>query len=805
MIKYLLTKKNLILGILLSILLCIAFYDVVFLNKTFKVTTANSQALPTGVYGQENNKPPFIPVNGTDTPVLEEPIYQFIKENLWRGILPLWNPHQACGYPLIGMIQVAIFYPLNLILYTLPSAINWDILILVRLFLAGLFTFWLMKSFKFRNAPSLTAAIIFMLSGPMVLLQYWTTNVDILLPLLLLCLEKFIRKTNAKTCSLLGLVIGLTILGGHPEHIFLVNIYGIIFFVFRMFSLKKWNLCFRRDSSRAVLDTDKSQLVPTNTKKGLRPVLFLIFAYILGAGISAIALFPFIQNFLTEFWHGHPSTAGLLMEEQRERIITLILPHFFQKAPITFQWVFAGWWGGYIGLLPFALAFLGLFNRHKKGLGVFFGTMAFVIIAKEYGMPIINWLGYLPFFNLVRYAIHTPPLAAFSIAVLAGMGMRAILARKKLFVPAVLFSATVVILTAINLFIVKNASHIQFSINASIFAITILIGFLIILWLNEKRIISKKIIGVLLIAAVFLELFSYIHRERPNRFDSFAKVPYIELLKTTKAPIRSYGNFWAFYPNTATGFGVDDLGFFMGLAPKRFVHFVNEILSPNLFQDNFRSPALRSLPMIGREEYLDMLNVKYIIRPSDQRFIKPFAHFGNYTQNFKKVYSREVEIFQRPNTFPRAFMIHHAIAENDPDTTLTLLKDLRYKLNQTAIINASSHSEILKNLTKPAVNFNQIKFKSYTPNHVEINVTNKQQGLLVLSDAYHPDWKAYIDGKETQIYQTNYLLRSVFLPKGTHNIVFKFHPFWFYTGIVASAISLLIALFMIYFPVNYRK
>ena len=74
---------------LLFLLLLAAFYDVVFFNKTFKVTTANSQALPTGAYGQQNNKPSFIPVNGTDSPVLEETFYEFLRHNIRQGQFPL--------------------------------------------------------------------------------------------------------------------------------------------------------------------------------------------------------------------------------------------------------------------------------------------------------------------------------------------------------------------------------------------------------------------------------------------------------------------------------------------------------------------------------------------------------------------------------------------------------------------------------------------------------------------------------------------------------------------------------------------
>src|SRR5258706_16212012 len=102
-------------GILIT-LLCIAFHDVVFFNKTFKITTIVSQALYNGVYGQQFNRLKFLPLIGTDSAILEEPTLQFIKNSLAQGILPLWNPHQACGFPLIGMLEVGLFFPLNLIL-----------------------------------------------------------------------------------------------------------------------------------------------------------------------------------------------------------------------------------------------------------------------------------------------------------------------------------------------------------------------------------------------------------------------------------------------------------------------------------------------------------------------------------------------------------------------------------------------------------------------------------------------------------------------------------------------------------------
>ena len=766
-------KENFIIAGLLLLILAISFYDVFFLNKTFKITTASAQALHNGPFGQAHNKPKFFPVIGTDTPVLEEPLLEFIKQNFRRGIIPLWNPHQACGFPIVGMLEVGMFFPLNLIMYIFPQIFAWDLLILSRFFLAGLLTYWFMRAFGFHYIPSLASAITFMLSGPMVLLQYWTANVDILVPFLLLSLDRLIRKPKLSSVTFVALMVGLTFFAGHPEHIFLVNTYGFLFFVFRILSLKKF-----------------AELK--------RSFLHLCCAYILGLGLSAIVLFPFLRNLFSEFWSGHPPGVGHSIEEQTQRFISLALPHFFQYEPVRLDWTFAGWWGGYLGTLPLALAVLSLFHRQRHGLNYFFFLMAFLIISKEYGLPFINWIGYLPVFNTCRYAIHTPHLAAFSVAIAAGMGVRTILFGSDVLRKSLPFTIILSLVVGFHFLpmsrtILKETLDLSMALAATFYASMILIVFHLIIWLKNRKMFNQKITGLLLISLIFVELFSYIHRERSYRFDSFGNVPYIEFLNNSPDKFRAYGIVGALYPNTASGFGVDDLGIFMSLLPKRFVDFSNALIKEDLFVNDLRPPALRAIPLSNKKYLMDLLNIKYLITPPASFMSKLIPNYNEH--NPSATYADEVLIFERPSAFPRAFIVHRAFFQTDKASTFALLKKFQPQFRYVIVINALPREEIVDQFKDtPVMDNSEAQIIKYSPNEVIVEADLKHAGFLVLSDAFHPDWKVFVNGKRSEIFQTDYLIRSVFLPAGRHQVRFAFQPFSFYLGVWVTLFSFAIIL-----------
>jgi len=784
-------QENLIVTSVFLFFLIIFFYDVVFLGKTFKATTANAQAMSYGVYGQKDNRPAYIPVNGTDASVLEEPIYEFIKQNLRRGVLPLWNPHQGCGYPLIGMIQVGMFFPLNIILYTLPQPWAWDIFILTRLLLGGILMYWLMRALRFKRIPALGSAIVFMLTGPMVLLQYWIVNVEIIAPLLLLCLERLIRQPRIHNICFVGISVALTFFGGHPEHIFFVNVLGFLFFCFRLFSLRKH-------------------------AKVRQTMVGLAGGYLLGLGLSAMVLFPFLRNLVSEFWHNHLAGVGLTTGEVVNRIITLAVPHFFQRESLTYDFTFSGWWGGYLGTIPLALAFLSLFNRQRQGLNYFFAGVIFILVGKSYGFPVINWIGYLPLFDAARFYIHTPHLVALSVAILAGMGIRAVAAGTRVFNTGMIFSVLLTAAMGLCLMLFWQENHRQQSIRASLFTLGVLVLFQLILLMKDKKWLSVNNISILLTAVMSLELFLYIHRERPRRFDSYPKIPYVDFLTSLPERERAYGLFWNFYPNTATGYGVDDFGIFQDFLPRRYVQFINQLLLRNYIKSDLKPPAIRAVPLPDANPFLDLLNVGYIIGPAnprkslDEADISPEIYIRRsgglkdvhmnvaLSETTKLISTGEVGIYRRGSVFPRAFVVHRARFEPEKGIPVNALKAIHKNLSEIIVVEHEPVAEINELLAGTPVKDNsKTQILRYNPNEVVVDAYLEHPGFLVLSDAYHPDWQAFVDGEPTTVYPTDYLIRSVFLNAGQHQVRFVFRPASFYWGLWVSGLSLMVVVMLL--------
>ncbi len=73
----------------------------------------------------------------------------------------------------------------------------------------------------------------------------------------------------------------------------------------------------------------------------------------------------------------------------------------------------------------------------------------------------------------------------------------------------------------------------------------------------------------------------------------------------------------------------------------------------------------------------------------------------------------------------------------------------------------------------------QDKYQEIVPisngDEVVFNVSLDRDRFMFVGVSNIPGWKAYIDGKEAKIFYANYMFMGVFVPKGEHDIMFKYN------------------------------
>ena len=106
---------------------------------------------------------------------------------------------------------------------------------------------------------------------------------------------------------------------------------------------------------------------------------------------------------------------------------------------------------------------------------------------------------------------------------------------------------------------------------------------------------------------------------------------------------------------------------------------------------------------------------------------------------------------------------------NDQETSLSKVMDISLRPKDTAVIVNYDGPEI------GTSSDGNIKIISYSPNLISLQAKTEGGALLVLSEIfYEPGWKCKVDGQLVPIYQTNHILRSVYIPDGSHKVEFYY-------------------------------
>lgn len=403
--------EGLCVGVCYVILLIVMYTPVVFSGKTLQPALY----YPHGVteswpYGYDGRKTANTFDIDLATPAYYEyPINRYIGDMYKGGHLPLWDPFQGCGTPLIGQYSSRLFFPYQ-ILEDICPAWSWDFFLLGRLWIAGFFTYLFLRLISTSLTGAFLGGLFYMLSGTMT----WfinleqMTNVAMMLPILMCCLEKLIVHRCGKNVALLAFIFAFVLLAGQPE----VALYGLFlgacYFFLRVFTINFLGMRTLADKN-ILINSPKfpqhlfigqemkgrlNQLI-SSIINNLRGATFrwkdiwaytfsFLLAFVLGLMISAPLLLPFVQHFKYSY-NIHPpgGTMGVENPPPLYWALSLVIPSFFEipadadyanipftrltddsgkkfyyrVSPINGRWDFLG---GYCGVLPVYLIVAGL-------------------------------------------------------------------------------------------------------------------------------------------------------------------------------------------------------------------------------------------------------------------------------------------------------------------------------------------------------------------------------------------------------------------------------------------------------------
>ena len=455
----------------------------------------------------------------------------------------------------------------------------------------------------------------------------------------------------------------------------------------------------------------------------------------------------------------------------------------------------------YLGLIALILASIGALLKKPDKISLFFWITTILILITGFGkfFPLLYkpFFELFPFFSKFRIPSMIYALLPITISILAAKGYDIMISskgEKHIFKKAFYFVGGIVAVSF--LFLIVSDFMIDFSsskdgrYNLSIqgqlrslrydlfnkgcfLTITVSLCFLGLYYSYIKNKISESIFSFGVIGLIILDLGvlnnEFINVKPKKNMDAmFKKNSTIDHL------ISDNSNFRIFPADEITSnkysyWNIESIG---GYRPIKL----------RSYQDLIDAGGF------NRTHVLDMLNVKYVLtrkKIENPSFIP--------VKNLKGIYENK-------KVLPKAWIIGN----------LKKVKSQKESLMETLMtgFNPYTSAVVLKyeGSDMPANANGQVTVKLKEENKIEINCQSETGGLLVLSEIYYkPGWKAFVNGLETKIYQTNHVLRSVYIPAGNSEVLFEYDKSSWEEARILSRISLLIVFMFIGFAISKER
>ncbi|HWS60343.1 MAG TPA: YfhO family protein [Flavobacterium sp.] len=436
----------------------------------------------------------------------------------------------------------------------------------------------------------------------------------------------------------------------------------------------------------------------------------------------------------------------------------------------------------YIGIVIFFLSILGLYHDNRKIKYVFFAGAFFSLIlswGKNLAVVTDFFIDFVPMYDKFRAVSSIQVILELCFPVLAIMGFHSFFTQDKEKQWPSLWKATASVFgLIIGLFLIRGTFDFVGQMDSqllqmfsqgqdkafgtgfmealiedrkSLYAADLLrSGFFVlivsgVLWLFVKNKLAQNttiiVVGLVMIFDLVLVDKKYVDsegfvskREVEVPFQETTADVQIQQDKSHYRVFEIEGNL----SSARTSFFHKSIGGYSAVKPRR----MQQLFDYQIAKNNI--------------EVLNMLNVKYVIQTDSTGASVPV---------------------QNPDANGNAWFVEDVLLVNKPDLAMKSLNKIDTKTS--AVFNIQDYGKKFEEaqLKKDWDSSGKIQLDIYKPNYLRYSSENAGNGLAVFSEVYYEKgWNAYVDGKLTEHFPVNYVLRAMVVPAGKHSIEFKFEP-----------------------------
>lgn len=698
------------------------------------------------------------------------PWRHLVYESIQNGIIPFWNPYQFMGMPFMAGMKPMVFYPLN-IFFGLGEITSWHILLLFQLVGAGYFMYLLVKELTNNTTAAVLSGICFAYSSLMVgLLEFGSDgNAIIWLPLFLFAAKKYLDDRKGIWTAIFGIAIAAAVFAGHLQYLGYELLVTCIFI-----------LAYGRKS-----------------KARMSTYLRLLLFGVLGFGISAIQLFPSLEMFRYSY-RGIANSYDVFAEGLLKpyQLVRLLAPDFFGH-PMTHD-LHMGYIEqcGYFGVVPlFFTVWAMITNRTNWFVRLFSAVFIFGVLFSLDGIAQLLYVLRIPLITS-GYGARIFYTALFSGSVLAGLGLFTYLQpgnetkkRQWLF----RYIATILIVFGVSFALTKIIHTPVPSFNNLKFPVGIVLlfagaGFLYFIVKKRNAALATILFALAVLGITYFDLFRLGYRFLTFSNTKFlypdTKVVTFIKEQTQKTLGRVYGLAEPELPSYLGVYSVETYNSLYSMRTGKLLQALDGKDMTSLPVNKYLLNKNENLKYI-----LDLAGTSLIVIDKGKNPASEYFRSSRFEKELTRVFEDDkFDVYRNDTSIPR-FGVFYDVRQNVSDgEALQLLQNRLVNLDTTILIDTAIPIELQQGT-------GSADLLSSSLNSQTFRVQTDKPALLYVSDAFFPGWKAIVNGKEKQIYRTNYNFRSVLVPSGNSEVVFTYQPTHWPVYVGISIVSVLLILF----------